>query len=263
MSGPEDTPVEGARRIVGLVCIGLVAGFLSGLFGVGGGILIVPALVFLIGFGQKLSAGTSLAAIVPTSLVGVITYATHGSVDWVAAIVLAIGSVVGAQIGTYLLNRLPKRVIQWLFIGFLAVVIVQLFLVVPNRGDVIDLNPLSVGGLLLLGLITGVLAGVLGIGGGVIIVPMLVMIFGASDLVAKGTSLLMMVPTALSGTVGNLRRGNVDLKAAAIIGVAACVTTAAGGTTAALISPLTANMLFAAFLLAIGARLVVQAVRGR
>ena len=95
------------------IIIGLVAGFLSGLFGVGGGIIIVPALVIAAGFDQRLASGTSLAAIVPTATVGVISYATTGNVNWIAAVILAIGSVVGAQIGSHLLSRLPKRVIQW------------------------------------------------------------------------------------------------------------------------------------------------------
>lgn len=251
---------RGWARPLWLILIGLIAGFLSGLFGVGGGILIVPALIFLLGMGQKISAGTSLAAIVPTSLVGVITYATHGHVDWIAGLILSAGSVLGAQLGSYLLQRVPRRALQWGFIGFLLIVIVQLFLVIPERGQGITLGVGVVLGLIALGLVVGVLSGLLGIGGGIVIVPMLVMLFGASDLVAKGTSLLMMVPTALSGTVGNLVRRNVDLRAAALIGLAACLTTALGGTVAALITPLAANLLFAAFLAVILVRMVAQAV---
>ena len=107
------------------VAIGLAAGFLSGLFGVGGGILIVPALVLAARFEQKLAAGTSLAAIVPTSLVGVVSYAMGGHVDWLAALLLAAGAIGGAQLGSLLLDRLPRRIIQWAFIGFFVVVIVS------------------------------------------------------------------------------------------------------------------------------------------
>ncbi|MGG7466353.1 MULTISPECIES: sulfite exporter TauE/SafE family protein [unclassified Plantibacter] len=250
-------------RIVWLIVTGLVAGFLSGLFGVGGGILIVPALVFLVGFDQRLAAGTSLAAIVPTSIVGVISYALHGTVDWLAAVILAIGAIAGAQLGSYLLQRLPKRALQWGFIGFLAVVIVTLFLVIPSRDSSIVISVGTVIGLVALGFVTGVLSGLLGIGGGVIVVPMLIVLFGSSDLVAKGTSLLMMVPTAISGTIGNARRKNVDLRAAAIIGVAACTTTALGAVVAAWIPPFVGNLLFAAFLIVIAVRMVLQAVRTR
>ena len=241
--------------------IGLAAGFLSGLFGVGGGILIVPALVLAARFDQRLAAGTSLAAIVPTSLVGVISYAVTGNVDWIVALIVAAGAVIGAQIGTHLLATLPKRAVQWGFIVFLVVVIVSLFLVVPSRDAAVDLNPLTIAGLVLMGLIVGTLSGLLGIGGGVVIVPVLILLFGASDLVAKGTSLLVMVPTAISGTFGNARRKNVDLPAAAVIGVCACATTALGALVAAAISPLAANILFAVFLVAVGAQLVSRAIK--
>ena len=97
-----------------LVCvgIGLLAGLLSGLFGVGGGTVIVPFLVLLLRFDQRLAAGTSLAAIVPTATVGVISYAVHGSVAWIPALLLAAGAVVGAQIGTWLLPRLSLTVLR-------------------------------------------------------------------------------------------------------------------------------------------------------
>ena len=249
------------RWWIGLVLLGLVAGFLSGLFGVGGGILIVPALVLLFGFDQRVAAGTSLAAIVPMALVGVISYAVAGSVDWIAAALLALAAIGGAQIGSHLLNRLPLQALRWAFIGFLVVIIVSLFLVIPSRDSVIDLTVGSVLGLLALGLVTGVLSGLLGIGGGVIIVPMLIVLFGASDLVAKGTSLVMIIPTAISGTLGNLRRHNVDLRAAAVIGVAACTTTALGALAAAALDPAVANLLFAAFVAVIAVQLTVKALR--
>lgn len=263
MSGDDLTgkSLRPAARIAWLVGIGLIAGFLSGLFGVGGGILIVPAVVFLLGFGQRIAAGTSLAAIVPTSLVGVISYAVNGSVDWVSAILLAIGAIAGAQLGSYLLAKLPKRALQWGFIGFILVVVVSLFLIVPSRTAEIDLSVGTIIGLILLGFLTGVLSGLLGIGGGVVVVPMLILLFGASDLIAKGTSLLMMVPTAISGTIGNVRRGNVDLKAAAIIGIAACTTTALGAIVASIVPPFVGNLLFAAFLIVIAIRMVLQALK--
>lgn len=250
-----------AGRWVRLVIIGLAAGFLSGLFGVGGGILIVPALLFLVSFDQRVAAGTSLAAIVPMSVVGVVSYASGGAVDWVAAVLLAAGAIAGSQVGSHLLNRLPRRTLRWCFIGFLLVVIVSLFFVVPSRDASIDIWVGSVIGLVVLGLVTGVLSGLLGIGGGVVIVPMLVVLFGASDLVAKGTSLLMMIPTALSGTIGNVVRKNVDIPAAAVIGVSACTMTALGAVVAAAITPQLANLLFAAFLVAVVTQLIVKALR--
>jgi uncharacterized membrane protein YfcA len=258
----ERTPRD-ARFFLTCAGIGLLAGMLSGLFGVGGGTVIVPFLVLFLTFNQRLAAGTSLAAIVPTAAVGVISYALHDSVAWIPALLLAAGAVVGAQIGTWLLPRLSLTVLRWAFLAFLAAVIVSLFLVIPSRDAELALTWLSGAGLVALGVGTGILSGLIGVGGGIVVVPALMVLFGASDLVAKGTSLLMMIPTALSGTIGNLRRSNVDLAAAAVVGVAACTTTALGAWVATLVDPFLANVLFAGYLVVIGVQLALRAVRGR
>ena len=163
--------------------------------------------------------------------------------------------------GGLLLARLPVNVVRWAFIAFLAVVVVALFFVFPSREAHIELTALSILGLIATGLVTGILSGLLGVGGGVIVVPALILGFGASDLVAKGTSLLMMIPTAISGTIANIRRGNVDLVAAGCVGVAACTTTAAGAWLATLLNPVAANILFAAFIVFIAAQMAVRALR--
>ncbi len=262
MAEPAPRP-RNAGFILTCIGVGLLAGLLSGLFGVGGGTVIVPLLVLILGFDQRLAAGTSLAAIVPTATVGVISYAIHGSVAWIPALILAVGAVVGAQIGTWLLPRVPLTVLRWSFVGFLGAVIVSLFLVIPSRDADLPLTWLTIGGLIVLGVITGTLAGLLGVGGGIIVVPALMIVFGVSDLIAKGTSLLMMIPTAVSGTIGNIRRRNVDLVAAALVGGAACTTTALGAWIATIVDPLTGNMLFAAFLVVIAVQMSLRALRGR
>lgn len=257
------SPRRGARFVVSCVLIGFAAGLLSGLFGVGGGTVIVPLLVLVLGFDQRRAAGTSLAAIVPTASVGVVSYALSGSVAWIPALILAAGAVAGAQVGTWLLARLSQQVLRWGFVTFLVVVIVMLFVVIPSREAGLPLTPLSAGGLVVLGVITGILAGLLGVGGGVVVVPALILLFGTSDLIAKGTSLLMMIPTAVSGTIGNVRRGNADLLAAALVGIAACTTTALGAWISLHLDPLTANILFAVFLTFIAGQMAVRAWRSR
>ncbi len=249
------------RFVLTGIAVGLLAGLLSGLFGVGGGTVIVPLLVLILGFDQRLAAGTSLAAIVPIATVGVISYALHGEVAWFAALILAGAAVVGAQVGTWLLARLPQKVLRWGFIGFLGIVIVMLFVVIPSRDAGLELTWLSGFGLVVLGLLTGVLSGLLGVGGGIVVVPALMILFGTSDLLAKGTSLLMMIPTAISGTIGNFRRGNVDLTAALLVGVAACTTTALGAWFATLMDPLVANITFALYLAFIAGQMAYKTVR--
>jgi uncharacterized membrane protein YfcA len=79
---------------------GLAAGLLSGLFGIGGGTLIIPAMVFILGFSQQKAQGTSLAALLlPVGILGVIRYWRAGDVDWIAGLILAGGLVIGAYFG--------------------------------------------------------------------------------------------------------------------------------------------------------------------
>lgn len=257
----ERTGSRTPRTLIAFAAIGLLSGFLSGLFGVGGGTVIVPLLVMLAAFSQKLASGTSSAAIIPTAAVGVITYAVHGDVDWIAALLLAAGAVVGAQFGTRLLHRLSEPVLRWIFVGFLIVVMISLFFVIPERDAELHLTFWSAAALVLTGLVTGVMSGLIGVGGGIIVVPVLILLFGSSDLIAKGTSLLMMIPTTMSGTIGNLRHKNVDLIAGLVIGIAACVTTPLGAIVAGAVDPQVANILFVIFLVILTIQMSQRAIR--
>lgn len=244
-----------------LVLIGIFAGLLSGLFGVGGGLVIVPALVLILGMPQRLAAGTSVAAILPAAVVGAVSYAVQGQVDWVAALLLAAGIIVGSQLGSALLAKLPIRTLHWIFLIFVLVVIVSLWFVVPQRDSEIGMTWISGPLLVVTGFVTGVLSGVLGVGGGIIVVPVLMFFFGASDLVAKGTSLTMMIPGSISGTLANWRRKNVDLRTAAIVGVAASVMSPVGVLIATGIDPFWSNVAFSIFLVFVFAQLLGRRIR--
>ena len=248
---------------ISLVFIGAAAGLLSGLFGIGGGTIIVPALALWLGMNQRLAAGTSVAAILPTAAVGAISYAAQGNVDWVAAICLAAGIVIGAQVGTYLLARLPIGMIQWFFMVFLLIVIVSLWLVVPQREDQIEITLVTALLLGLTGFVTGVLSGVLGVGGGIIVVPVLMFFFGSNDLTAKGSSLVMMIPGSLSGTIGNLRRQNVDMRAALIVGLSGAVCVPFSSMLAGLLDPLVANVLFSFYLVYLFGQMLYKKLRSK
>ncbi|WP_390881928.1 sulfite exporter TauE/SafE family protein [Actinomyces radicidentis] len=230
---------------------GLAAGFLSGLFGVGGGLVIVPALMSVLGMSQRRAAATSLAAIVLTAAVGTSSYALRGEVSLVAAVLLVLGSLVGAQIGTWLLRRLPARVLPWIFVAFAVFVIVSQQLQVPVREAGLVLDPVRGVGLVAVGLLAGILSGLVGVGGGSVIVPGLELIVGVGDLLARGTSLLVMIPTAIMGTWSNARHGVVDLRAGLIVGVGAAVAAPLGTMTAAAISPATGSLLFSLFLVCV------------
>lgn len=246
-----------------LLVLGAATGLLSGLFGIGGGVILVPMLVMILGFQQRLAAGTSVAAILPAAVIGGIGYAVQGNVDWIAAALLAAGVIVGAQIGSYLLSRVPTGFLRWMFMAFLLGVIVSLWFVVPQRDDVIEINWITGALLVLTGLITGVLSGLLGVGGGVVVVPVLMFFFGASDLIAKGTSLIMLIPGSISGTLGNARRKNVDIRSAVVLGIAASVLSPLGSIAAAYISPLWSNIAFSLLLTFVLGQMLWKTLRAK
>ncbi|HEY5059005.1 MAG TPA: sulfite exporter TauE/SafE family protein [Gaiellaceae bacterium] len=111
-----------------LVLIGLVAGFFSALFGVGGGIVIVPLLLLVAGWQLRPAAATSLAAIGITATAGVIVYVAHGEVRPVYAALVGFPAAAGALGGTALQQRLPVRTLSFLFAGLLVAIAIRLLL---------------------------------------------------------------------------------------------------------------------------------------
>lgn len=250
-----------AGRVIRLAVIGLVIGVFSGLFGVGGGVILVPLLIVVVGFDQRRASGTSLAAVLPTAIAGMISYASHGSVDWIAGAILAAGAIVGSLMGTWLLHHTHQRVLRWIFIVFLLLVAARMFFLIPDRSVVLDFTPWVIIALAALGVVTGLLSGLLGIGGGVFIVPTLMLVFGVGDLIAKGTSLLMIIPTAITGTISNARRGNVDLVAAATIGCLSVPASIGGAALAWAVPPGLGSILFALLVIYSALQLAWNALR--
>ncbi|MBA3843900.1 MAG: sulfite exporter TauE/SafE family protein [Actinobacteria bacterium] len=109
-------------RIAKLGTIGLIAGFFGALFGVGGGIVIVPLLVLAFSFDQRRAAATSLAAILISSVAGALTYGLHGELKPGAAAIVGIPAVVGVLAGTALQQRVPVRQLSYGFALLLAAV---------------------------------------------------------------------------------------------------------------------------------------------
>jgi uncharacterized membrane protein YfcA len=251
-----------STNLLAIGAVGIAAGFLAGLFGVGGGLLIVPGLVLAAGMEQRLAHGTSLAAVVPISIASVVTYALHDNVDWPAALWLSVGAVGGAVVGTKLLHVLPHRTLVMVFSVVVLASAVRLFIATDADGRG-SLSAPGVVALVAVGLAAGILAGLLGVGGGIIMIPAMILLFGIAPVVAKGTSAAVIVPTAVIGTWRNRSRGNADLGAAAIVGGAGIVTAALGGTLADKMSDELSNVLFASLLVVVAARLLWQLRRER
>ena len=158
------------------------------------------------------------------------------------------------SIGTRLLHVLPQRTLAIIFIVVLVASALRLFLATDADGRG-DLSAGSVLALVVLGVVTGVLAGLLGVGGGIIMVPAMILLFDIEPVVAKGTSAAVIIAAAVMGTWRNRANDNTDLRAAAVIGAAGIVTAAIGGTLADRMSDDLSNVLFATLLLIVAARL--------
>jgi uncharacterized membrane protein YfcA len=117
------------------LAIGLVAGVLSGLFGIGGGILIIPALIFFAKFPTKLALGTSLGALLlPVGLLGAYTYYKAGNLDIRASLLIAMGLFFGAWGGARLAQGLPAATLQRMFAVFILIMAVRLWMEAGKSG---------------------------------------------------------------------------------------------------------------------------------
>lgn len=233
--------------------VGIVGGAFSGLFGLGGGIVMVPLLTSLGGLTQRRASAYSLAAILPAAIVGSIPYLTHDAVDLIAAGLLVIGAVVGAVVGARLLARVPETLLRWLFVGVLVAGIVRSLLDAFGEPPSVDTaqglpSLLDGAGMVGLGLVMGIASGLLGIGGGQLAVPGLSALFDFAPALAKGTSLVAMIPTAVSGSWVNVRGGLVHLKSAAIIGLVASAFSFGGASLSVALPDDIASIAFAALL---------------
>lgn len=115
-------------RILGLILLGLVSGVASGMLGIGGGLLIVPALVFFLKVPIHIAAGTSLVAIIPTAISGALAHARQGNVDLGLSVWIMVGAVAGGAMGATAAEMLPELAIKRVFAVLLGFVAVRMFL---------------------------------------------------------------------------------------------------------------------------------------
>ena len=190
--------------------IGVTAGVFGGLMGVGGGIILIPLLTGLLNLDQSRAHGTSLAVLVFTGISGAVTYGWHGQIDWMAAAALAVPAVFTASAGARLADRLPGWKLKRVFGAFL-IFCSTLLLFKPFLAGKIGLlsGDASIAALIVTGTVTGFLSGLMGVGGGALMIPAMILLAGFTQHTAQGTSLLVMIPTGLAGAIAHYRLGNV------------------------------------------------------
>lgn len=200
---------------------GLVSGILAGLLGIGGGVILVPFLVTL-GYTPLQAVATSSLAIIVTSISGSIQNWRMGNFDFKRVIYLGLPSLVTAQIGVYLATQIAPYVILFAF-GMLLLIniyLVDLRKRLTAKGGAtqaqkIDhpvLSRIGIGGA------AGILAGLFGVGGGVIMVPLQMLLLGEQIKIAIQTSLGVIILTAVSACVGHALQGNVLFAEGMVLG---------------------------------------------
>ena len=235
---------------VRFLVIGLVAGLFSALFGVGGGIVVVPLLILLAHYAERPAMATSLAAVGLIALVGATTYAFHGEVKPGAAAVVGLPAALGAVFGTGLQQRLQGRTLS---LGVRRA---------PGRHrDLAARLMWALALAALLGLAAGVLSGLFGVGGGILFVPTLTLVLGLTQLHAEATSLLAILPTAAAGVWRQGSYGNVRWRTALVLGLGAIAGVEAGVQIAESLPEHALRRLFAVLMLGVAAQLAWRAWR--
>lgn len=215
----------------------------------------VPLLVMLCRFDAKVATATSLAAIIGTATVGVISHGALGNVAWGYAILIGIPAVAGLLAGLAIKDRISSRALTYAFAVVLVVVAAWLAFEPASSSGEPDLTVAAGTAVALLGVVAGALAGLFGVGGGILFVPALVLVIGLPQLSAEGASLLAILPVSLVGSWRQHRARTVRWHAAGVMALASTATAVAGAFLAEATPPRTLRIMFALLLLATAAQL--------
>jgi hypothetical protein len=246
------------------IVIGLVAGFLSGQFGIGGGLVTTPAIRLLLGQPELIAVGTPLPVIIPTAVAGAVAYARRGLVDVRTGVITGLVGGGFAVVGARAAVLVGGSVVLLVTAGLICAMAVDMVFLAfrPERPEHERVRHadrrrswLWVGAL---GATTGLYSGFLGLGGGFIVVPALVRYFGFPAKRAVGTSLVAVSLLAIPGSITHYLLGNVDPALAAALAIGVVPGALLGARVTALSRDRTVQLGFAALLLAVGAALAAS-----
>ena len=247
------------------VGLGVAAGFFGGLFGVGGGLVMVPGMVLFMGLAQHRAHATSVAAIVAASAAAVTPLAVEGEVHWETAGLLLAGAVVGAYLGARFIDRLSPLWLARAFVLLVIVAALRMAFTGEASGDGTAADAVTLAGAVGwvgIGLAAGTLAAMLGIGGGIVFVPALATLFSFPQHEAQATSLAVLAPTTLVAAVVHARAGRVEWRLAVPLGLGGILGGVLGASTALALEAPLLRRLFAGFLVAMAFRMLAKTRAG-
>jgi uncharacterized membrane protein YfcA len=249
-----------------------LAGFLIGvvatLTGVGGGVFIVPLLTLAFSFSPADGVGTSLTVILFTAIGATLGYSRQKRIYYKAGLLLAVLTVPGALLGAYLTAVLSASWLGVIFGVFLILVAAQIIAkgVLGKRGAGSSMNSEAevfgsrrrLAGGILLAFFGGIASGLLGIGGGVVLVPIMALLLLMSMHVAGATSMFTMILTSLSGVAQHYALGNINLEFALLIAVGSVLGAQVGAYTSKKVSGRNMRRIFAVLLIIVSVQMLIK-----
>ncbi|ALE80802.1 hypothetical protein WY02_23040 [Pseudonocardia sp. AL041005-10] len=253
--------------------VGVVGGVVGGMIGGGSGVLFVPALDRFTALSRARVHGSTTISNIGVCVAGAAAYAVGGgALDLRTGAGLIVGGTVGGWIGPKLLARASETLLRVLLVAVLVVTAAKL--VVDGLGV-----PLLAGALVppwlvtepwflyptatLVGLVIGAWAGAMGLGGGLLAVPAMVLLFGTDLHVAAGTSLLMFIPNSIVGTVVHLRQGTASARWGTLLAVTSAPGTVAGAALGLALDARVLGLVFGTFATAMAVLETAGLIRGR
>lgn len=201
-----------AAQIIALLVAGLAVGFASGLLGVGGCFIMVPIQFWVLKsigvdptIAIRIAFGTNLLVVLPTALSGAMTHHRKGAVLWKAGVTFGIVGSIGAFFGAFIASHLPAKVLSVAF--GIAVILGALRMLTARPPQIIEEPSGSMTTFILWGIPLGIVSGIIGIGGGVLMIPIMVYFLKFRMHQAVGTSTALMVFTAIGGSFSFLVNG--------------------------------------------------------
>jgi uncharacterized membrane protein YfcA len=243
--------------IIGLLLSGAI-GLSLGLIGGGGSIITVPVLVYVLKVEAHEAVGMSLAVVGVTSLIGVALHHRRSTVEMRTGTLFGLSGVLGAYFGSRLTYLLSPAALLLSFAGLMF--FIALLMLIKRRGDQdqVARKERSTTKVVIAGLLVGVLTGFLGVGGGFLIVPALLLFGGLTMKEAIGTSLLVIAMNCASGLLGHLSYGGFDVGLSALVTAFAAAGTLVGTLLSHKISPAHLRNAFALFVIAVALFLVAK-----
>lgn len=199
--------------------IGFTSGLLSGTFGIGGGILSTPAIRLLLGFPAGIAVGTPLLLSIPSALIGVYNYNKNKLIAWELIAPISILGIVGVLIGAGLTAFIDARYV--LLVTAAIIFVVSIKFLRPGTGDISEKLPRGRFGPYSIGFLAGLYSGFLGLGGGIVMVPLINIWLRKDIKTAFGTSLVLIIILSIPGSVVHYFLDHIDLMLALVLSIGA------------------------------------------